>query len=160
VHAVWDCLGSRPGFFAEAMVQAGWPGSKPVALIKDVPLWVACAADDRLVTDTRSLVSALLRAGGKPVYTEYNSGGHFDGIIQGLCTPATVDWLFAQRRGAVATNEPLLSISNPTLQAVLPTGATNLKNDGGIGKAARGFCSSLSTCRLATVLRSVVLVRR
>lgn len=128
VHGAWDLLGLRPGDFAGAMVQAGWSGSTSAASIKDVPLWIACAADDEMVNvgDSRSMVSSLRRAGGNPIYTEFQTGGHADGIGQGLRTPAAVDWLLAQRRGVAPTNEPLLSIASPTLQAVLRTGATNL----------------------------------
>lgn len=139
VHAVWDCLGSRPSFFAGAMVQAGWSGSKPATFIKDVPLWVACAADDAMVSvgDSRTMVTALRRAGGNPIYTEFQTGGHYDGIIQALCLPAAVDWLLAQRRGVSPTNEPLLAISNPALQAVLFTGMTNLNLAGSAAALGR-----------------------
>ena len=126
VHAVWDCLGSRPGFFAGATVLAGWQGSSSTLSIKGVPLWAFCAKDDSLVEGTRSLVRALRLAGGNPVYTEHNAGGHIDGIAMGLCTPAAVNWMLAQRRGNASTNEPLLSITLPTCEVFHATGATNL----------------------------------
>ena len=44
----------------------------------------------------------------------------------GLSTPAVVDWLLAQRRGVAPTNEPLLTISSPTLLTPLPTGGPNV----------------------------------
>ena len=37
-----------------------------------------------------------------------------------------VDWLLAQRRGVAPTREPLLTITHPTSQAIVFTGATNL----------------------------------
>jgi hypothetical protein len=55
----------------------------------------------------------------------------------GLSTPAMVDWLLAQRRGVALTNEPLLSITNPTPQAVLFTGASNLNLVGSAGALGR-----------------------
>jgi predicted peptidase len=39
VHAAWDLMGLRPEFFAAARLEAGWPGSRSAASIKDVPLW-------------------------------------------------------------------------------------------------------------------------
>ena len=69
VHAAWDSLGMRPDFFAAALLNAGLQGGKPASLIKQVPVWVACAADDSL-GDTRLLIRSLRLAGGNPIYTE------------------------------------------------------------------------------------------
>jgi poly(3-hydroxybutyrate) depolymerase len=128
VHAAWDLMGMRPGFFAAADVGAGWMGNALPAAIKNVPLWVACAADDEVVgvSDSRALVTALRRAGGNPIYTEYSTGGHLGGILMHVRTPATIDRFLAQRRGVASTNEPLLSITSPTQTAVYATGATSL----------------------------------
>ena len=130
---LWDCLGSRPDFFAGAMVQAGRQGNSSAASIKNVPIWAACARDDSHVSNMRALVLALRQVGGYPIYTEYQTGGHYDGTIQAICTPAAVDWMLAQRRGVASANEPLLAITNPTPQAVLFTGATNLNLAGWAG---------------------------
>ncbi|MBI4325028.1 MAG: immunoglobulin domain-containing protein, partial [Chloroflexi bacterium] len=136
VHAAWDLLGMRPGFFAAARVAGGWMGKVPATAIKDMPLWVGHAADDEMVNvgDSRTLVATLRRAGGNPIYTEYSSGGHVGGIDIHLLTPAVNDWLLAQRRGVAPTNEPLLSITSPTREAIHATGATNL-NLGGAAAA-------------------------
>jgi hypothetical protein len=83
-------------------------------------------------------VTSLRLAGGNVRYTEYATGAYKDsttgatydthgaGITMGYFTPATVDWILAQRRGLPSTAEPLLTITNPTAQAVWLTGATNL----------------------------------
>jgi len=135
VHGVWDLMAMRPGFFAGAWLLSGWAGDAPPAAIKDVPVWVFCAADDEAagVSGSRTLVAALRGAGGNPIYTEYNTGGHVGGIAQGICTPAAVDWLLAQHRGLASTTEPLLSISSPTQTEVYATGATNLNLAGSAG---------------------------
>lgn len=125
VNAAWDLMGMRPGFFAGAAIGAGTQGSTPAAVIKNVPLWAWCASDDN-PGNTRSFVTALRRAGGNPIYTEYVSGGHLGGIGMGCCNPAFVNWLLSQRRGLASTNEPILAITNPVPQAVHFTGATNL----------------------------------
>jgi hypothetical protein len=132
LNAAWDFLALRRGDFAAARLLAGWPGVSAASAIKDAPIWAFCAADDGLVGDTRNLVRSLRTAGGNPLYTEYVSGGHLDtftgfgAMSVFYCTPTSVNWLLAHRRGAASTNEPLLSITNPTQQAVLLTGATNL----------------------------------
>jgi hypothetical protein len=90
--------------------------------------------------NTRSFVTALRRAGGNPIYTEYlfaSPDAHLDGIGMGCNNPAFVAWLLAQRRGVASTNEPLLSITNPTPQAVLPTGVTNVNLAGSAAASGR-----------------------
>src|SRR5205085_11996495 len=75
-HAVWDCLGLKPGFFAGAKIHSGNPGNALAAAIAQVSLWASCAANDGGVVDSRTLVRQLRQAGGRSIYTEYNSGGH------------------------------------------------------------------------------------
>jgi poly(3-hydroxybutyrate) depolymerase len=126
VHAAWDLVGIRPSFFASVWFAAGWSGAKPPGFIKDVPTWVWCASNDDAgqLGNARALVQALLSAGGKPIYTEYAGGGHYDGIFMGMRTPVVIDWILAQRRGSPCTNEPLLSITSPTSEPTFATGAS------------------------------------
>ncbi len=128
LHAAWDLIGMRPGLFAAARFQAGWQGGTPVRSIKDMPIWVWCAANDDAgqLGNTQALVGALRQAGGNPIYTEYTSGGHLDGILMGTSTPAIVEWVLAQRRGVAPKVEPLLLITNPTPEAVFTTAAATL----------------------------------
>ena len=128
VNAAWDMIGMRPGFFAGAAIGAGCQGGTPAAAIKNMPIWALCAQDDDAgqIGNTRSFVTALRRAGGNPIYTEYVSGGHLGGIFMGVCTPAFVNWMLPQRRGVPGTAEPLVSITAPTEAAIYLTGMTNL----------------------------------
>jgi predicted esterase len=139
VHAAWDLLGMRPGFFAAAYFGAGWAGNVPPSVIKGVPLWIGCAADDEVVgvSQSRSMVTALRRAGGNPIYTEYNSGGHNGGFQMHMRTPAMNDWLLAQRRGVLPTYEPQISITSPTREAIHTTGGTNLNLGGSAAALGR-----------------------
>ena len=132
VHAAWDMIRMRPGFFSAAGLAAGWQGNAPASAVKDVPVWAWCAADDdaNQLGNTVAFVNSLRRAGGKLPYTQYSVGGHMGGIIMGASTPALVDWLLAQRRGVTPTNEPIVSVTSPTTHAVLPTGATHLDVSG------------------------------
>ncbi len=130
VHAVWDCLGSQPGFFAGGMVLAGASGSSSASSVARVPLWAFCALDDSASFSMTALVLSLRRAGGTPIYTQYATGGHMDGIAHGLCTPQAVDWLLSQRRGQPSTNEPLLTIINPTSTPLYSTAASAMDLSG------------------------------
>lgn len=127
VPPVWDLPGLRRGFFAGSLLLVGGKGFTPASAVKDVPVWAVSARDDfGSVWATGALVSSLRRAGGTAVYTEYVSGGHLGAALMGMSTPAVVDWLLGQRRGAASTNEPLVAITNPTTQHLLFTGATNV----------------------------------
>ena len=77
LHAAWDLVGMRPSFFASVCFAAGWSGAKQSSFIKDVPTWVWCASNDDAgqLGAAQALVQALRSAGGKPIYTEYASGG-------------------------------------------------------------------------------------
>jgi poly(3-hydroxybutyrate) depolymerase len=128
VHAAWDLVGMRPSFFASVCFAAGWSGVSQPGLIKEVPAWVWCASNDEAgqLGNARALVQALRSAGGRPIYTEYAGGGHFDGIFMGMRTPVVIDWILAQRRASPCTNEPLLSITSPTSEPAFTTGASLL----------------------------------
>ncbi len=146
-HAAWDLLGMRPGFFAASRICAGWQGiAYSAASIKDVPVWIWCAADDDYgqLPNTRTAVRALRLAGGKPIYTEYQLGAHMGGIAIGYETAVILEWMLAQRRGVAPTNEPLLSVTSPTLGPLLTTAATNLALAG--SAAALGQSVTRVTC--------------
>jgi poly(3-hydroxybutyrate) depolymerase len=122
-HAAWDLLGLRPGLFAGATVASGWRGTTPPASIEDVPMRVWAAADDLAVnvSNPRDLVQALRKAGGHPIYTEFQTGGHVGGIGQGDMSPEIYDWLMAQRRGIASIGGPRLSITIPGSPKLLVT---------------------------------------
>lgn len=121
-YAVKEFVKQRPSSIAAAMNLDDSQGTSTATAmsIKDVPLWVFSAG---FFSNARGAVRLLRLAGGNPIYTEYASAGHEDGIGMGLCTPAAVDWLLAQRRGVAPTNDPLLSINSPTLAPTNATGA-------------------------------------
>jgi predicted peptidase len=127
-HAAWDLLSLRPGLFAAAALPAGWKGTAPPAAIKDVPMRVWHAADDSLVSvsNSRDLVQALRRAGGHPIYTEFQAGDHIGGIGQGNMSPVIYDWLMAQRRGVAFVGGPRLSITTPGSTELLVTSSATV----------------------------------
>jgi predicted esterase len=126
-HAVWDLLRLRPGLIAAAGLPAGWKGTAPAASIKDVPMRIWHAADDPVsVSGSRDLVQALRLAGGHPIYTEFQTGGHAGGIGQGDMSPVIHDWFMAQRRGAAPIGRPLVSITSPASQERIVISTTNV----------------------------------
>jgi len=135
MHAAWDLLVMRPGFFAAGRFAAGWQGSFPATYLKDTPLWIWCAANDDAgqTANTRQAVRSLRQAGGNPIYTEYLVGGHMNGIGIGCLTPVMVDWMLAQRRGQPATNQPLLTITSPSLASAYLTARAALDLSGSAG---------------------------
>jgi predicted esterase len=126
--AAWDLLRLRPGLFAATVMADGWQGTAPPASIKDVPMRVWHAADDPTVnvSESRGLVQALRQAGGHPIYTEFQTGGHPGSIGQGLMSPVIHDWLMAQRRGVPSVEGPRLSITTPVGQERIVTSAATV----------------------------------
>lgn len=95
--------------------------------IVNIPTWNFHAANDPVVdvNGSRTMINALRRAGGNPIYTEYTSGNH-EIWTPAYNTPVLMDWVYSQTSGATSTNEPLLEITSPTASAIWRTGATNL----------------------------------
>ena len=124
-HAAWDLLRLRPSVFAAAALADGWQGTAPAASIKDVPIRIWAATDDASVdvSNSRQLVQALRQAGGHPIYTEFQSGGHVGGIGAGDMSPVIHDWLMAQRRGVASLERPRLSMATPISQERMVTSA-------------------------------------
>jgi predicted peptidase len=99
-YGAWRMLARYPRLFAAAIPICGGgdPASAPKA--KDVPIWAFHGSADRLVpvSETRNLIDALLRAGGKPIYWEYQDATHASTAERAYSEPALLDWLFAQSR--------------------------------------------------------------
>jgi predicted peptidase len=93
----WFTIIDNPTFFAAAVPMSGWGNPGAAAKVKDVPVWNFHAADDNVVKvdGSRKMIEALEKAGGKPKYTEYPTGGH--GIwSRAYGTDGLLAWLFAQ----------------------------------------------------------------
>jgi len=86
------------------------------------------AADDPNVgvSNSREFVQALRQAGGHPIYTEFQTGGHPGSIGAGNMSPVIHDWLMAQRRGVPSVERPRLSITTPISQERFVTSAATV----------------------------------
>ena len=123
-YGSWELLRQRPAFFAAAVPINGVGTPAQAPSFSAVPIWNFHAADDPTVPvlGSRSMVDALRASGGKPIYTEYASGGH--GIWpMAYGTPGLVDWTLAQRRRVPATDGPTLVITNQVNGSLIETGA-------------------------------------
>jgi hypothetical protein len=133
-------LEKYPGLFASAFLVSGTGSTSKASLFKHVPLWVFHAADDSIVnvSSSRSLVSALRRAGGTPIYSEFVSGDHFGPDSVARVTPLLLDWLMDQRLGTAPT-ERMLLINSPTQGGLYTTGAASLTLAGSVEAAGEGI---------------------
>jgi hypothetical protein len=133
-YASWVVMGMRPGYFAAAVQGAGGSYTNPASTIKDVQAWFSCGGEDTgTLPAIRAAVLALRQAGGNPIYTEYKSGDHLEGIVMPFYGPIVFEWLLSQRRGQAVVTEPLLSITSPTRSAVYSTGRAKLDLAGSAG---------------------------
>jgi poly(3-hydroxybutyrate) depolymerase len=135
----WDYIGQYPNMYAAAIPMSG---SGPVALapkMTQTPIWNFHAANDSTVnvSGSRTMVDAVRRAGGNPVYTEYASGGH--GIwTPAYNTPILMSWVYSQRRGTNSTARPLLSINVPTDRPLYASSASGLGLSGTASDGSTG----------------------
>lgn len=104
-RGVWELLIHNPSLFAAGVPICGNGDPKKASLLVDVPIWNFHTADDPTmpVKGSRNMIEAIRKAGGKPYYTEYPTGGHGSSWVRAYKEPALVDWLMAQRRGRPAS---------------------------------------------------------
>jgi predicted peptidase len=95
----WDLLARQPERFAAAIPVCAGGIEANAPLFARVPMWVFHGAADSLVLprQSRRMVEAVRKAGGKPGYTEYPGVNH-DAWVQTYRNPDVLDWLFAQKK--------------------------------------------------------------
>lgn len=98
-YATWDLLGRVPARIAAAIPICGGGDPSQAAKFKDVPVWAFHGEADPTVPvkSTKDMIAAIEQAGGKPKATYYPGVGH-DSWTRAYDDPATIRWLFQQRR--------------------------------------------------------------
>jgi predicted peptidase len=96
----WAMLAVHPNIFAAAIPICGWGEPATAKKIKDIPVWALHGNADTImpVAGSRGMVKALLEAGGKPIYWEYDGATHALTAERAYCEPLLIDWLFDQVR--------------------------------------------------------------
>jgi poly(3-hydroxybutyrate) depolymerase len=135
----WDYIGRYPGMYAAAIPMSGSGTTSLAPAMTQIPIWNFHAANDGTVnvSGSRTMVDAVRRAGGNPIYTEYASGGH---VIwtPAYNTPILMDWVYSQRRGTNSAARPLLSIAAPTSQPMYASSVSSLALSGTASDGSTG----------------------
>lgn len=96
----WGIVARAPERFAAAIPICGGGDPATAPRLTRLPIWAFHGSGDQVVPVfyTRDMIVALHRAGGKPIYWEYQDATHADTAERAYCEPELMDWLFAQRR--------------------------------------------------------------
>jgi predicted peptidase len=99
-YGAWAVLAKQPTLFAAAIPVCGGGDPSSAIRFKHVPVWAFHGSADRMVpvSESQSMVAALLKAGGQPIYWEYEGATHAQTAERAYCEPQLLDWLFAQQR--------------------------------------------------------------
>ncbi|HEX5554073.1 MAG TPA: prolyl oligopeptidase family serine peptidase [Chitinophagaceae bacterium] len=95
----YDAIERYPNLFAAAIPVAGGGDPSKAGLIAHIPLWDFHGAEDPAVDPrySREMMTALLKAGGHPGFTEYPGVGHFS-WLGAYSDPTVLAWLFRQHK--------------------------------------------------------------
>jgi len=98
-YGTWSIAVKNPSRFASVVPICGGGDEATAAKLRSLPIRCFHGAADAAVPveRSRSMVAAVKAAGGDPTYTEYEGVGH-DSWTPAYRDPATLDWLFRQRR--------------------------------------------------------------
>lgn len=98
-YGTWDLACRSPDRFAAALPICGGGDRAAAERLAAMPLWCFHGVDDPVVPVdlSRSMIEAIIAAGGVPISSELPGVGH-DSWTPAYRNPAVLDWLFAQRR--------------------------------------------------------------
>ncbi len=101
-YGTWEIVTKFPNIFAAAIPVCGGGDPSLVPRVKDVPIWALHGTADTVVpvNENRTMIEALTKAGGKPIYWEYDGLSHAETAERAYCEPQLLDWLFAQAKPA------------------------------------------------------------
>ena len=98
-YGAWDMIARTPDVFAAAAPVCGGADEATASRVTKLPIWAFHGDKDTDVKPERSrrMIAAIVKAGGKPKYTEYPGVGH-NSWAQTYADPKFMDWLFAQKK--------------------------------------------------------------
>ena len=129
---IWELLLNYPNLFAAAVPMSG-PDivNQPFGAVTNVAVWeFDSTSDTGWVQGTRGVLTAFRNAGGRPVYTEYATGGHYLFWPASGNKPGLVDWVMSLRRGVRSDVGPFLKILGPTAARTYFTTAPTISLSG------------------------------
>ena len=94
----WYLITRYPEKFAAAVPICGGGDWNQVQNFKHLPIWAFHGSKDDIVhpDQTRKMIQALKKSGGKPTYTEYKKVGH-DSWTKAYLEPQLLPWLFSHK---------------------------------------------------------------
>jgi len=97
-YGTWYLLTRFPSTFAAAVPICGGGDWNQANKFKHIPIWAFHGSKDKTIhpDQTRKMIGALKKSGGKPRYTEYKNTGH-DSWTKAYNEPQLLPWLFSQR---------------------------------------------------------------
>lgn len=98
-YGTWDILQRKPELLAAGVPICGGGDPEHAKALVNTPVWAFHGGADPVVPPQRSrdMIKALVEAGGRPIYTEYEGVGH-NSWTETFDNRLMWDWLFAQRR--------------------------------------------------------------
>ena len=98
-YGSWDAIMRYPSMFAAAVPMCGGGDVSKARLISRTPVWAFHGERDEVVSveESRRMIAAIRRVGGRPKYTEYAGVGH-NCWDRAYAEPELLPWMFGQSR--------------------------------------------------------------
>jgi predicted peptidase len=98
-YATWDIIARRPNRFEAAVPICGGGNPAKAPRLVNTAIWAFHGEKDDLVKveESRMMIAAIERAGGKPKYTEYRGVGH-SAWEEAFNEPGFLEWMFSRVR--------------------------------------------------------------
>ncbi|GHC05047.1 hypothetical protein GCM10007047_22470 [Cerasicoccus arenae] len=124
-------LNNYPDRYAAANSNAGSVPSATANNYAHIPMWAFHCADDGTIgiNGSDQIANQMRAAGGTPIYTRYDTGGHSGSWTRAYSTGTPlVPWMMAQRRGQepVSLVGPYVKVISPTTNGSTATSASSL----------------------------------
>lgn len=113
-----DMINFYPDYFAAAAPICGWSPGGAADAYAHIPTWLFHSADDPTVSvgSSETVVQQMRDAGGHPIFTRYDTGGHGSWKKAYSDSSPLVEWMMSQRRGQAPTSlvGAYLKVTSPT----------------------------------------------
>jgi poly(3-hydroxybutyrate) depolymerase len=147
-EGTWDLIARHAELFAAAVPVFGVGPPNAAPRLRNLAIWSFHNADDGAVpvSSDRELFRAIAAAGGRPLYSESRTGGHFG--FSAPNSPDVMAWMFKQRRSTPVQPSPQLAFTPPggahaaaplvTLSSSLARVELRYATNGGLPSATTG----------------------